>query len=383
MIALLLTLGCDVSERDALDAARGDALAAATAARTGWVADASLTFPLVELEAMATALLDDALARVPDVSGPMGGVALRVAPTLRVQTLHLEPDPGRTDALLARGTLVGTLGAAIGGRELGVPVTVGLTLRLRLEVVDGLAVMLRIDDVDSVAVEVGGWKSKRARKGEQVEAALRERVKNAAPHATLAAMGERGLPIVAARLHADGPLVRVELRTTLPDEGPPIPEPSPASGAALAMSDRAFTAIVRREIWEKQGANPAPFLDPVLVDLGGDRFRARVRLWNPGWPVWWQDFSLEGPLALTDERVRVSFDRIDPGAGSGWLALGRVLADPLLDGLAVTVGGRLAASLPGELSKQLHGVKVAAQLAALHDAPDAFILEADVAATGL
>lgn len=381
LLPLLLT-GCDRAEREALREARGEAEARLVAAPSDWTPDASLTFPIVELERVADALMDDVLTRAPAVGAalPGGGPAFSVQPKLQLDALRLEMHPTLPDAMLARGALSGTLGAQVGGRSLGVATNIELVATLRLDVVEGLAVMIRLAEVDEVRVVTGGRRGREARMGAMVEELLRQRLLERPPQAPLARMGETGMPIVAARLRAEGPLVRVELRTDVPESAAALPTPAPDRGAALAMTDASFTALARRQVWARQGDTPRPFLEPRRVDLGDGRFTAEVRLWNPGYPVWWQDFEVAGPIMPDGDRMRVSFDRVEPRGGSGWFGSGNMVATPLLDALGAVLGGRLESSVPGDLARQVRGVRIGARLRGLSDAPGGFVLEADVQA---
>ena len=380
MFWLFLLLSCDQAERAALDDARADAAAHLVGAPTGWKADARLSFPLPELEALSRALLDDALTRAPAVQAPIAGVTLGISlkPQLHVDELHLAPNPERPECLRAQGVLSGTLGAQVGGRALGVPATIHLTTALCLVIVEQRALKVRLSDVTGVTLEVAGWRSDHARRREKVAEFLSERLEERPPQARVAVIGEEGLPVLATRLSADLDMVWIDLRTNVAMDTPPLPPAEVHVGAAVTMSDRSFTALLRRQIWARAGSKPTPLLDPVEVDLGSDRFSANVRFWNPGLPVWWEDFRVSGPITLEGDHVRVDVRDVEARGGSGWFGASRILADPVRRGLAAALEGRLATTLPGELAREVKGVQLGAQLRALRDVPDGFILEADI-----
>lgn len=381
---VLLLAACDGEERAALGQARGDAAAHLVGAPTDWQPDARLSFPMAELQQVASALLDDALSRAPSVQAPIVGATLNISvqPRLHVDALTLAPNAERPACLRAEGQLSGSLGAQIGGRAVGLPATVHLTTALCLTIVAERALKVQLSDVADVTLELAGWHSDHARRREKVAAFLSERLGARPPQARIAVIGEEGLPILATRLSASPEMVWIDLRTNVTADGTPLPPPETHAGAAVTMSDQSFTALLRRQIWAKAGSSPAPMLDPTEVDLGSGSFTAKVRLWNPGLPVWWQDFEVGGPISLVEDHVRVEVRDVHAGAGSGWFGASHVLGDPVRAGLAAALEGRLAGSLPGELAREVKGVHLGAQLRSLRDVPGGFILEADVSAAG-
>jgi hypothetical protein len=194
-------------------------------------------------------------------------------------------------------------------------------------------------------------------------------------------LGNGRLPVVAARLKVAETCVHIELRTDVQGTGEALPAVTPSLHAALTLSDYSFLALLRREVWEKAQEHGGAFLDPVDLELGAGRFGGRVRLWNPMWPVWWQDFHVSGPLRLEDGEVKVAVTEVEALSGRGGLWSARVLADPVRDTLANTLSGRFGASLPGELGKQVRGVHLGARIVALHDAAGAFVVEAEMRTT--
>ncbi len=382
MLVLLILLGCDAAERAELSAARGEAALRLTAPEPEWAPDAALVFPLVELQRLSVALLDDILARAPGVSATLpGGIpAVSLDPRLHVEGLSMEAHPSRPDRLLAHGDLAGSMGASVGGRSVGVPVRVALGLSLRLDVENG-SVLVRLDEVESVEVQALGWRSGKARKGKGVEDFLRDAVRRDPPAAFITRTGAEGLPVIAARLHVEGALVRIELRTDVPHPpGSPAPlaRPTPERGVALVMRDDTLSALVRREVMRVNDGKLTPFIDPLALDIGDERFSGRVRLRNPGWPAWWQDFTVSGPITFDDAGLRVRLADVQPGAGSGWLGSGRVLADPARNALGEVLGGRLGGSVPDVVGKEVNAVELGAHLRSIRDVPDGFVIEADL-----
>jgi len=371
--------GCDSAERAALDQARGEAMERTVAAPTGWVADASLAFPLADLQTLALALLDDVLQRVPEIAAPLGGRAVSVQPHLRADSLTLAAAPDLPDCLRAHGHLSGTIGAQLGGRSLGVPVSVELTAPLCLVVIEGRTVLVRLGELESVEVSVMALRP--AKRGAAVETFLRGALRERPPSAGLATMGDNGLPIVAARLAEVSDTVRIDLRTDVPGEGEALPRPVIGRSVALTMSDRSFTALLRRAIWTRQGSSPTPFLDPVDVDLGTNRFTARVRLWNPGWPATWQDYTFAGPLTVDGDRIRVKVATVEPGAAAGWLRANRLLTSRVQDALTDALEGRISASLPGDLDRAIRTVHLGVKLQGITDEAAGFTLAAKVDTT--
>ena len=382
MFLAWMLAGCDGVERDALAEARVQAAARTTVAEPDWSADASLVFPLAELERLSVLLLDDILARAPGVSAQLpGGIpAVSLDPRLHVENLTMLAHPTRPDRLLARGELVGSVGASVGTRSLGVPVRVGLALSLRLDVAEG-SVLVCLDEVERVQLESMAWRSSKARNGKGVEEFLRDALTRDPPRAFITRTGASGLPVVAARLEVDGAVARIELRTDVPRSGrpgAPLPRPTPSTGVVVVMHDATLAALVRREVMRLNDTKLTPFIDPLEVDVADGRFSARVRLWNPGWPVWWQEFAVEGPIGIEDGGLRVRFEAVEPGVGSGWLGSGRVLADPARDALGEVLGGRIGGTLPDRVGKDVNSVRLGARVRSLRDAPEAFVLEADV-----
>ena len=382
MVVVLILLGCDAPERAELGAARDEASIRIPTVEPDWVPDAVLVFPLIELERLSVALLDDILARAPGVTATLpGGIpAVSLDPRLHVERLSMEAHPSRSDRLLAHGDLAGSMGASVGGRSVGVPVRVALGLSLRLDVEAG-SVRVRLDEVESVQVEALGWRSGRARNGKGVEEFLRDAVRRDPPSAFITRTGPEGLPVIAARLQVEGALARIELRTDVPHPlGPPPPlaRPTPDHGIALVMRDDTLSALVRREVMRVNADKLTPFIDPIALDVGDERFSGRVRLWNPGWPAWWQDFTVSGPITLDDAGLRVRLLDVQPGAGSGWLGSGRVLADPARNALGDILGGRLGGSLPDVVGKEVNAVELGAHLRSVRDVPGGFVIEGDL-----
>lgn len=380
MFVLLLLAACDNRPRLELEATKAAALQRLAAIDEPWAADARITLPLDSLSSLVHVLLNDALTRTRGVSAgvPGLGVGLVVEPRFQVESLALRPDPQRPEGALADVVLVGRMGAKLGGRELGLPIRVTAVAKVRLEIEDSGSVVARIDGLTDVAVESGGWRSRQAKTGTYVEEWLQGVVRDRPIRARIARVGGQALPVLRARLEVTATHVQIDLRTDVVGEGPPLPRAEPGPDGEVTLSARTFTALVRREVWEKHAEGTLPFLDPTSIHLGPDHVVAEVRLWNPTWPVWWQDFHAAGPLRLEDGRVHVQIEDLVPGSGQGGLWSTDVIADPVRLALGETLSGRLAASLPGELEKRVHGVHLDAHVLGLADLGDAFVVRVDV-----
>ncbi|MBX2800592.1 MAG: hypothetical protein KTR31_23130 [Myxococcales bacterium] len=147
--------------------------------------------------------------------------------------------------------------------------------------------------------------------------------------------GDTGLPLVAARIRAEGRTIQVHLRTAVPDPKPvairsdlqavAAYNEASAPGWRLDISPDTLVALAAADAFANGAVSNHVVPVPTSLSLDDDAFAMGLRLWRIKGRGWWRDYEVPGTVDVQGRRIT-----LDPGeATTVAKSRGAVLSHPL------------------------------------------------------
>lgn len=379
LILPLLAMACAGPMRRAFDSHVAAALQKPTPDADAWIPDAMLFLSdAVVARALAAGLVDQDLSARLD-----GGDGLVIRPDLSIRDLAIRPATAGCDGCLGvTGTLTGQVGAGPTGLESTAPLEVGLDLDLELLVTpgtEGWLVRARPHAVHRVDVAPGRLRGHLRRADlAPITPWLEQAVVGELPVFTLARFGRLDLPLEGVRLDVIEGGVEVRGRTESPEAGRIRPALHVDAGWTGHVSSQSVVGLARAALFAAGPVDRDLWIEPLDMDLDGERFRLEVRMWVPRGVGWWRTHEVMGSWSLARGRVHLEAEEVfpleaSPGAGEVDLlpamGQGRVLD---------AVANALNTAIPIARAQDIQGVRTIWSLTGLVQQGEDLVVEGSV-----
>ena len=353
MWLLLAMLGCAGNIHELYDAARDEALRPAAAASGDWSPDVRVHLRPAALRTVTTTALDAGILawdKPIKLDTPLGA-ALTLRPSAAVDSLRLVPGRDCDGCLRVTGDVVGRVRGKIAQRPVSLQFTASLDGIVTLAVEDtgdGFQVRGRLTEVRKL--QLGGDQTL-ARI--DVSGPIKKWVRKAlaaAPAFTVAELGGDKLPLRGARIRTAPGGIFVDALSDV--AGAPVGEGGALPAGTdweVRIAEESLAAMLRRAAFEAGTIDFDVAIDPQSIDLEGDRFALRLRLWRLAGRGWWRDYDVSGGVEVRKRKlVLEATDAEEAGKSKG-----AGLADPI----ALLAERRILEAITDNMQQAIPGTK--------------------------
>jgi hypothetical protein len=174
---------------------------------------------------------------------------------------------------------------------------------------------------------------------------VRTAIGEALPPIPIVDLAESGLPVRDMRVRTGPEALRIEVLSNVPGALPATVGLPERDSILVGLSETVLAGLLRRSAFEHGPVSHETAVDPQAIEVDGNHFQLKLRLWRLAGPGWWRDYDVKGTLAVMDGKIRLKPDSVREVGQSQ----GAELADPLAALFETAILGAIESSLDRSL----------------------------------